>query len=434
VTVPRILLINPWIHDFAAFDLWSKPLGLLYVAECLRRKGVEVALLDCLDVSSEKKYGTGHFLKQEIPKPTALKGIRRRYSRYGISEQAFLDSLESCYEPDVVLVTSMMTYWYPGAFRIIELVREHLPKTPILLGGVYATLCHEHARRFSGADHVHVGKVGKDFFELLSRYMPIDVQKKEDPVMDCRPAIDLMTEPRYGIMTTSEGCPFRCPYCASDILNPCFRQKSHERCFEEIFWMCRTLNLSDIAFYDDALLVSAKTHLIPLMEMTCESGLNTRFHVPNGLHVREITSEVAMVLKRSGFKTIRLGLEMVESASGRTLDDKTSYAELSEAISALKGAGFEDSEIGVYLLSGLPAQTREEVEESMRKVKEAGARPYLSEFSPIPGTKIWDAAREASPYPIEEEPLFQNPSLSPCAPEGYTIERFGWRRSIMRSQ
>jgi len=25
----RILLINPWIYDFAAYDLWVKPLGLL---------------------------------------------------------------------------------------------------------------------------------------------------------------------------------------------------------------------------------------------------------------------------------------------------------------------------------------------------------------------------------------------------------------------
>lgn len=101
------------------------------------------------------------------------------------------------------------------------------------------------------------------------------------------------------------------------------------------------------------------------------------------------------------------------------------------AVLALRGAGYASPEIGVYLLSGLPGQTREEVEESMRKVREAGARPYLSEFSPIPGTRIWEAAKRASPYPIEEEPLFQNPSLSPCAPEGFAIERHHWKRSIV---
>ena len=30
--VPHILLVNPWIHDFAAYDFWAKPLGLLTLA------------------------------------------------------------------------------------------------------------------------------------------------------------------------------------------------------------------------------------------------------------------------------------------------------------------------------------------------------------------------------------------------------------------
>jgi len=29
----KILLINPWVHDFAAYDFWLKPLGLLYLEE-----------------------------------------------------------------------------------------------------------------------------------------------------------------------------------------------------------------------------------------------------------------------------------------------------------------------------------------------------------------------------------------------------------------
>jgi radical SAM superfamily enzyme YgiQ (UPF0313 family) len=195
--------------------------------------------------------------------------------------------------------------------------------------------------------------------------------------------------------------------------------------------MNQALGLKDIAFYDDALLTSAESHFIPLMEKVCQSGLDVRFHCPNGLHIRGITAATAMLLRRSGFQTIRLGLETAKSGEERTIDSKASYEELVSAVSALRSAGYQSSEIGVYLMSGLPGQTREEVEGSMRKVKEAGARPYLTEFSPIPGTRIWEAAKKASPFPIEEEPLFQNPSLSPCAPEGFTIERHHWKRSIL---
>ncbi|MDM8000952.1 MAG: radical SAM protein [Dehalococcoidia bacterium] len=431
MAAPRVLLINPWIYDFAAFDFWAKPLGLLHIGESLRRKGIDVALIDCVGPSDGKRFGTGHFRKQEIPKPKILQGIPRRYSRYGISEEEFLRQLDSTRGFDAVLVTARMTYWYPGAFRAIQLVRHKLPGPPIILGGVYATLCPDHAARFSGADHVHHGPASADLFRLLAQYMPLPVTGDEDPVIDCHPAIDLLAAPRYGVFTTSEGCPFDCTYCASHLLAPRFRQKSVEACFQDILWMNRTLGLKDIAFYDDALLTSASSHFIPLMDQVCRSRLDVRFHCPNGLHLREINTEVAGRLRQSGFKTIRLGLETATSGSERTIDNKASCEELVHAVSALRSAGYESHEIGVYLMAGLPGQSREEVEESMRKVKEAGARPYLSEYSPIPRTALWEAARKASPYPIEEEPLFQNPSLSPCAPEGFTIERYRWRKSIV---
>ena len=47
---PHILLVNPYVWDFSAFDLWSKPLGMLYLAAVLRDNGYRVHWLDCLDV------------------------------------------------------------------------------------------------------------------------------------------------------------------------------------------------------------------------------------------------------------------------------------------------------------------------------------------------------------------------------------------------
>ena len=46
---PFVLLINPWITDFAAHDLWAKPMGLLVLASLLRDGGCGVRLIDCLD-------------------------------------------------------------------------------------------------------------------------------------------------------------------------------------------------------------------------------------------------------------------------------------------------------------------------------------------------------------------------------------------------
>ncbi len=37
----KVLLLNPWIYDFAAYDLWLKPFGLLRVGALLREWGWE---------------------------------------------------------------------------------------------------------------------------------------------------------------------------------------------------------------------------------------------------------------------------------------------------------------------------------------------------------------------------------------------------------
>ena len=160
----RILLVNPWIHDFAAYDLWAAPLGLLFLASTLRENGYEVTLIDCLNplhtaLGREKgtrtpkriPYGKGNFFKEEIAKPEALKDFPRKYSRYGIPPALFERDLLGMPRPDAVFVTSMMTYWYPGVFETIEAVRRVFLNVPVVLGGTYATFCTGHATRHSGA-------------------------------------------------------------------------------------------------------------------------------------------------------------------------------------------------------------------------------------------------------------------------------------------
>ena len=44
----NLLLINPLIYDFAAYDFWSKPLGFLYVATLLRKNGFSIHHIDWL--------------------------------------------------------------------------------------------------------------------------------------------------------------------------------------------------------------------------------------------------------------------------------------------------------------------------------------------------------------------------------------------------
>jgi len=159
-----ILLVNPWIFDFAAYNLWIEPLGLEYIASLLKMSGVRVSVIDCLNSKlfnnpREKPNGCSKFKRTTIPKPVALNFVKRHYAMYGISTEEFFDRLKAIEQPDVIMVTSIMTYWYPGVFRTIELLRDFFGKRiPILLGGIYASLCKKHAEAFSGADIVYADR------------------------------------------------------------------------------------------------------------------------------------------------------------------------------------------------------------------------------------------------------------------------------------
>jgi radical SAM superfamily enzyme YgiQ (UPF0313 family) len=421
-----LILINPWIYDFAAYDFWSKPLGLLYIASYLRQQGFRIHLIDCLHGGrpevgkrppTRRAYGTGKFLKEPAAKPPALQHIPRTYSRYGISQDSFLRALRNIRQPAAILVTSAMTYWYPGVQEAIRLARAIHPHVPILLGGLYARLCEDHAHQTSGADRI----LSDSGLQAMNRIVHVlhkhgMTAEAEAPTLDSLPypAFDLLHGTPYVSLLTSVGCPYHCRYCATPVIHPRHFSRDPYHVLEEILYWHRDYGIRDYAFYDDALLFRAGTHAAILLEEIIRRHLPVRLHTPNALHVREISAEIARLLHRSGFRTIRLGLETADMEMHQDLDGKISEGEFDRAVMNLRKAGFSKRDIGAYVLVGLPGQSVESVLQTITFVGDTGATPYLAEYSPIPHTALWQKAVEHSSYDLSSEPLFHNNTLLPC--------------------
>lgn len=431
---PHILLINPWITDFAAYNFWIRPLGLLRLASLLRDNGFKVTLIDCLDFySNTKKYGDGKFFKTRIEKPYPLKPIPRNYCQYGIAEEILLKRLSLLEEkPDLIGVTSGMTYWYPGVFKLIEITKKFFKDIPVVLGGIYATLCHDHAKRLSGADVVwkngNEWEVVKLISELtgFSHPTPCLAGRQENAELrtDIYPAFDLYPHLDYVCLATTRGCPFRCIYCASPILSKRFVKRDPIQVVEEIECWTSRFRVHNIAFYDDALLIDPSEHFIPMIKEVIKRNIHCNFHAPNALHIREIDQEVADLLYQGQFKTIRLGFETSDEKVQIEMGGKVNNREFQKTISYLKKAGYSGEEIGVYLMAGLPGQRVGEVEESIAFVRDTGAKPILVEYSPVPHTPLFEKAKRFSSFDIGNEPLFQNNSLLPCQWDGFTLTDF----------
>lgn len=442
---PHILLVNPWIHDFAAYDFWAKPLGLLSLGGILRDHGARVTYLDCLDrfhplseaaPSPAARCGRGPYLKAVIAKPPGLADIPRNYCRYGVSPEWFHDDLKRLDPPDLVLVTSLMTYWYPGVREAIAAIKTVFPDVPLVLGGIYATLCPDHAQRTCGADRVATGPGEAALLPLMGDLIGWSPTPRFDPQnLDSlpRPALDLERRLEHVPILTSRGCPFRCAYCASHRLQPRMIRRSPASVVDEILYWHVDHWVRDFVFYDDALLLDADRHIVPLLEGVVDARVDVRFHTPNALHVREISRPLARLMYRAGFHTIRLGLETMVFDGRETMDRKVTEAEFVRTVRHLKAAGFGRDQVGAYLLAGLPGQDMAGVEASIAMVRQAGIAPVIAHYTPIPHTPMWNAAVAAARYDIASDPIFTNNAIFPCWSGAFSWESLSRLKDLTRA-
>ena len=428
-SAPNILGINPWVYDFAAYNLWSRPFGLINTLQAFYCCGCNVALLDCMDRTwrdvdwpDQQRYGCGRYPRIEIPPPAGLRHIPRRFCRYGLSYAAISEALARLDPPpDLVLITSIMTYWYPGAVAAARLVRRLWPRTPIALGGVYATLCPEHASSVVPVDSVIQGPAENgDNWSRLWGLLDEKAPPAPAPQAEAEALLPLLyPEARFSVLLGSRGCPFDCAYCSSSLLYPSYQRGSWKRLLNQVYQEHKK-GIRDFAFYDDALLVQPESWLIPFLEGLIQSGLSLRLHTPNGMHAKYLRPDVCRLLYRAGLTTVRLGLE-TDRFDSRP-DSKLTREEWDYGVSNLLQAGFKPDQVGAYILFGLPGQSEEEIRRAVAFAKEYGLRPQLAYYSPIPGTAMFPLAKQYTSYPLEQDPLFQNRAIWPCYPGGFSWE------------
>ncbi len=383
----RVLLVNPPIFDFTAYDFWLRPYGMLRVAGRMQHS-CELLFFDFLTSRKRDQWGRGRFECTDIPRPHCFNDIPRKFHRFGRPREEFRAFLKAC-TLDAVLIQTGMTYWYLGVQEVIEDVRELHPQARIIIGGVYATLCPQHAQSL-GPDCVIEGANLKPLWDLLSiepagriPYWPDDSSG-------------------VGVMKISEGCPFRCTYCSAPLFWLEFLPRPTRDCHEEVDQLIKR-GVRNIAFYDDALLFRSEQVLEPFLEGLEQSGIIAAFHTPNALNARFITSELARRMVRAGFASFFLGLESRVESWQHSTGGKVDSSEFAAAATYLRESGAQS--IGTYILVGHSDSEGQDLESSIRFAHQCGTKVLLSEFSPVPGTVDGEKCR---PWADLSEPLSHN--------------------------
>ena len=437
-----ILLINPWVHDYTSYDLWAKPLGLIEIYSWLKENNINSQIIDFMyqyypeipdsrsNEIEKKSSGKASFLREEIEKPDPLKSITisRKFYRFGLSKKIVSEKLKSVEKPDLILVTSVMTYWYTGVKETVDFLKKYYPDVPVVLGGIYIKLLKNHAMENINADYF----IEKNEYTNL-KYLINKTTGKNLELPECRFNINLSYDQYpdipYYPLRFSIGCPYKCPYCCSNYLEPKYFDNKLENIKKE-FIKYYNNGIKDFAFYDDALLVNKEKIFKPFFSWLIENDINARFHTPNAVHINLFDEEIAILMKKANFTTIRFGFET--AFRKEFIENKTSRKNLENTVKYIKKAGIDRTNIRIYLIAGMPNQTFEDVKESITYVQSLGVIPIPNEYSPVPKTQMFKDAILQSGFDIKNEPLYHNKSIVPCQWEHLTYSDLQKLKQISR--
>jgi len=426
----RALLVNPWVYDFKCHDFWIRPFGLLRVASLLKKNGFEVDLIDCMDrfdaeapaeFKKTDEYGCGEFESLELAKPDVYMKVPRKYKRYGISTELFLKKIARCERPDIILVTSAMTYMYESVQLVIHHLKETFPLVPVMLGGIYATLCAEHARLKSGAKFVWQGAINNEWIKAVNKITGTGIKAQQDENFAVfKPDYSFYRQLPHAAVKFTEGCPFSCSYCAIRLFSQNFSQRKQEDIMTELDYFA-SRGTGTLAFYDDALLYK-KSFIKDILRQIIKSKMNFNFMTPNGLHAAYIDEETASLMYQANFRQLRVSLETSDALAQKATGGKVDSLSFKTAVLNLKKAGYKGSDIGAYILSGLPGTNAASVRHDINYVKEQGILVKLANYSPIPGTAEFMKLRGDMQSMLRAEPLKQNEMYFMCINPDYTYE------------
>jgi hypothetical protein len=315
-------------------------------------------------------------------------------------------------EPNEIWISSIMTYWWESTRDVIHVCREVFPDAVFRVGGIYPTLIPEHGLANLGLknplhlqgrelDPFHPEQQNRDL--LVSATIPeanplslaLDLYEK-DGIGDSEVGGKL---PEYSILTTSRGCPFKCAYCAANILNEGRRVwvREYELAYQEVKHLF-SRGIREFCFYEDNLLLG-RDNFVNLLKLIADDPelRGIKLHAPEGIEVRLLHREVTELMRRAGFEKIYFPLETInvkmqkEWQRTHTSMDKFFYA-LENTIAA--GYKTRCQDLNCFVLFGLPDEDLQAVYDTVifASSRVGSVIPML--FTPVPNTPMFEMYRD----------------------------------------
>jgi radical SAM superfamily enzyme YgiQ (UPF0313 family) len=292
-----------------------------------------------------------------------------------------------------------------------------------VMGGIYPSLCYEHAlKEMTKADFIVKNNEIDNFYSFLEKELLTVLPYKPDYYdFDTLPypCFDLYDHIPFIPLLTSYGCIYKCTYCATPYMHPnIVRRKPESTANEILFWHDRGVN--KFVIYDDNFLFKKDAFTKPLLKRIIAFPFSINLYNPNAMNAALVDEELAFLLVEAGFKEVRMGLETINPLIQKSTGGKTDLIIFEKALNFLLKARFPVETISIYILAGLPFQKWEDVKKTIDYIASLGVKTHIAEYTPIPHTPMFDEFKSFARYPIADNPLYQNNALLPFAWQGFT--------------
>jgi FkbM family methyltransferase len=195
-----------------------------------------------------------------------------------------------------------------------------------------------------------------------------------------------------GELVTSRGCPYHCTFCANYSIwgtrKP--RMRTPEDVVEEILHQRDCYGVQHFIFWDD-LFTTSRQRAVAICNLLLERKANVRWLCL--VRANTIDEELLKLMKRAGCLQVQMG---VESGSDRILKKMQKGVTVEQVWEAAKMIRRSGLSWHCFLLIGIPGETREEMEATMRLIPELKPNVVeLSVFAPYPGSPLHEELQEA---------------------------------------
>jgi anaerobic magnesium-protoporphyrin IX monomethyl ester cyclase len=410
--IKKVLLFIPPAFTFKeSFDVNPlPPLGLGYLGAVLENAGIEVKIVDCLI--------EGWNNRAEV-----AKNIIRVGSSFDQIEEAIRD-----YGPDIVGVNNLFSKQRENAHKIYNLAKRVDKSIITVAGGAHPTVMPELVLADGNVDFVVLGEGDDTIISLVSfiegkiGFCDLDgVGRRENGKTEIMPKtkfigdLDRLPFParhllnmkkyfglkashgtrrkkRFSPIITSRGCPAKCTFCsAHKVWGRKFRQRSPENVIAEMKHIKEKYGIEEIMFEDDNATLNVK-RAERLFDLMIAEKLNFVWDTPNGVAAFALNEDLIDKIKASGCYSLNLALE---SGNQYVLDNIIKKPlKLERAKKLAKYAQSIGLGVKIYLIIGMPGETKEQIWDSFRLAEELGIIPFISVATPYPGSELYDICRE----------------------------------------